>query len=103
MNELAYTLEQAEQDLRGAYWVIRNSRLTNWKAVNKIRSIKDAMRRMGVRKFEIDDACYCLKRFDCNRCDKNNHGIPCYEIGKRRKKAAEEKARETKYIEEIVS
>jgi len=82
---IAYTLEQAEQDLRNVYWMIRASRHTNWKHVNKAKWIKTAMKAMGIRRHEIVDASYCLKNFDCKRCDKNAGGIPCHEIGKRRK------------------
>lgn len=82
---IAYTLEQAECDLRNVYWLIRATRKRNWQHVNKARVIKAAMRLMGVKKWEIDDAMYCLKNFDCKRCNKNAQGIPCHEIGKRRK------------------
>lgn len=94
-----YTLEEAERDLRNVYYLIRTSRRTNWAAVNKARGIKAVMKIMGVRRHELIDAMYCLKRIDCKRCNKNANGIPCYEISKRRKKAAENEARETKYIE----
>jgi len=90
MTEIAYTLEQAEQDLRNVYWHIRASRTTNWKYVNKARSIKDAMRRMGVKRHEINNAMYCLKTHDCKRCNWNNGaGIPCWQISRRRKLTAE--------------
>jgi hypothetical protein len=89
---IAYTLEQAEADLRNVYWLIRASRHTNWKHVNRARAIKEALKRMGIRRHEIIDASYCLRHFDCDRCKKNAGGIPCYEIGKRRAAAAKEKA-----------
>lgn len=81
---IAYTLEQAERDLCNVYWLIRASRSTNWKHVNKARAIKEAMKAMGIRRHEIVDASYCLKNFDCSRCNKNAGGIPCYQIGRRR-------------------
>lgn len=90
MTQLAYTLEEAEADLRNVYWQIRTSRNTNWKCVNKAKFIKDAMRRMGVRRHEIVDASYCLRNIDCKRCDKNNGGIPCYAIARRRAQAKKE-------------
>jgi hypothetical protein len=89
---IAYTLEQAESDLRNVYWMIRASRATNWKHVNRARSIKDALRRMGIKKHEISDACYCLKNFDCKRCNKNNGGIPCWSIAERRRIEAKAEA-----------
>lgn len=83
---IAYTLAQAQRDLANVYWMIRATRVKDraWKHINKARSIKDAMRMMGVKKWEIDDAMYCLKHFDCKRCNKNAAGIPCYEIERRR-------------------
>jgi len=81
---IAYTLEQAETDLRNVYWLIRTTRVRNWKHVNKARAIKEAMKLMGVTKHEMKNAMYCLKRFDCGRCEKNKSGVPCYEIAKRR-------------------
>lgn len=91
MTSLAYTLEQAEQDLRNVYWRIRASRTTSWKWVNKARSIKDAMRRMGVKRHEINNAMYCLKVHDCKRCNWAAGGIPCWQISERRKMDAETK------------
>jgi hypothetical protein len=87
MKPIAYTLEHAEQDLRGVYYRIRASRQTDWKLVNEARFIQEALKRMGIKKFEIDDARYCLKKIDCNRCNKNAGGTPCYFIGERRKQA----------------
>jgi hypothetical protein len=86
---LAYTLEQAEADLRQVYWMIRASRQTNWKYVNKARSIKDAMRRMGITEDEIRNASYCLKTQDCKRCNwnKGTGELPCWKISDRRKLA----------------
>jgi len=89
MNSVAYTLEQAEQDLKSAYWRIRASRTTDWKWVNKARSIKDAMRLMGVKRHEINEAMYCLRVNDCKRCNWVTGGTPCWQISKRRKEAAE--------------
>lgn len=92
---IAYTLEQAETDLRNVYWLIRATRIRNWKHVNNARAIKAAMRMMGVKKREIDDAMYCLRNFDCQRCNKNaGINLPCHEIGKRREEAAKARDRE---------
>jgi hypothetical protein len=86
MSTLAYTLEQAEADLRNAYWFIRASRKTNWKYVNKVRCIREAMLKMGVTKSEIKDAMYCLKSHNCPRCQWNSeNNLPCWQISKRRK------------------
>lgn len=88
MTEVAYTLEQAETDLRQVYWLIRASRETNWAHQNKARWIKSAMRRMGISDTEIRNATYCLKTKDCKRCNWNSDslGIPCWAISKRRLK-----------------
>jgi hypothetical protein len=85
---MAYTLEQAERDLRNVYFMIRACRVKNWKHNNKAKWIKEAMRRMGVKRHELIDASYCLRNFDCRRCNKNAGGTPCYEIGRRRREAA---------------
>jgi hypothetical protein len=82
----SYTLEQAEADLRNVYWRIRCSRKTNWKALNEARSICAAMEKMGVTRWEIKAARYCLRTRDCRRCN-HNAGPPnvaCFRIGERR-------------------
>lgn len=84
---LAYTLEEAERDLRNVYWMIRATRVRNWKHVNKARAITTAMKLMGVKRWELINAMYCLKNINCSRCDKNKYGLACYEIGKRREQA----------------
>lgn len=87
MTLIAYTLEEAETDLRNTYWHIRNSRKTNWKYVNKARWIKEAILRMGITSRELSNAVYCLKTEDCQRCkwtvDPANN-IPCWSLNKRR-------------------
>lgn len=86
---LAYSLADAEGDLRNTYWQIRAKRhgTTNWKAVNNVRYITMAMERMGVTKAEIKAAMYCLRTPDCRRCNKNGGAgfIACFFIEKRRK------------------
>lgn len=86
---LAYTLEQAEEDMRRTYFFIRSKRwqTTNWSAVNDFRHIKHAMLRMGVTEVEIKAAMHCLKVRECRRCNKNGGAgfIACHYIGKRRK------------------
>lgn len=91
MTTIAYTLEQAEQDLRNVYWRLRASRSTDWKHQNKARAIKEAMKRMGIKRHEINDAMYCLRTSDCKRCNWNAGGIPCWQISKRRVAAADTK------------
>jgi len=91
MTAIAYTLEKAEQDLRNAYWRIRASRTTDWKWVNKARAIKDAMRLMGVKRHEINNAMYCLRSTNCKRCNWAAGGIPCWQISARRQAEAETK------------
>lgn len=92
MSGLAYTLEQAEADLRNTYWLIRASRETNWRAVNKVRVIRGALERMGVTRQEIKDAMHCLKTNNCKRCNWNasdglDAGLPCWAISRRRAQA----------------
>ncbi|MGX9713259.1 hypothetical protein ACWYXJ_03250 [Janthinobacterium lividum] len=36
-------LEQIEDEFRNQYWIIRNSRRTNWRAVNRTRMLGDFM------------------------------------------------------------
>lgn len=85
MSGLAYTLEQAETDLRNTYWVIRASRSTNWRAVNKVRVIRAAMECMGVTKEEIKAAMHCLKTSNCKICNyTGGNSLPCWAISSRR-------------------
>lgn len=71
-------LEQIEDEFRNQYWIIRNSRWTNWKAVNRTRMLGDFMYMLGVPKWAVQQARYCLRLRVCERCFKDE--IRCYGI-----------------------
>ena len=54
-------LEQIEDEFRNQYWIIRNSRRTNWRAVNRTRMLGDFMYMLGVPKWAVQQARYCLR------------------------------------------
>lgn len=71
-------LEQIEDEFRNQYWIIRNSRRTNWRAVNRTRVLGDFMYMLGVPKWAVQQARYCLRLRVCERCFKDEircHGI----------------------------
>ncbi|HEU4819496.1 hypothetical protein [Janthinobacterium sp.] len=71
-------LEQIEDEFRNQYWIIRNSRRTNWRAVNSTRMLGDFMYLLGVPKWAVQQARYCLRLRVCERCFKDEfrcHGI----------------------------
>lgn len=77
-------LEQIEDEFRNQYWIIRNSRRTNWKAVNRTRVLGDFMYLLGVPKWAVQQARYCLRLRVCERCF--NDEIRCYGICARAKR-----------------
>jgi hypothetical protein len=46
-------LEQIEDGFRNQYWIIRNSRRTNWRAVNRTKMLGDFMYMIGVPKYAV--------------------------------------------------
>ena len=71
-------LEQIEDEFRKQYWIIRNSRRTNWRAVNRTRMLGDFMYMLGVPKWAVQQARYCLRLRVCERCFKDEfrcHGL----------------------------
>ena len=54
-------LEKIEDEFRNQYWIIRNSRRTNWRAVNRTRMLGDFMYMLGVPKWAVQQARYCLR------------------------------------------
>lgn len=71
-------LEQVEDEFRNQYWLIRNSRRTSWRAVNRTRMLGDFMYMHGVPKWAVQQARYCLRLRVCERCFKDEircHGI----------------------------
>lgn len=77
-------LEQIEDDFRNQYWIIRNSRRTNWRAVNRTRMLGDFMYLLGVPKWAVQEVRYCLRLRVCERCYK--HEVRCHCISKRAKR-----------------
>lgn len=61
-------LGEIEIEFRHQYWLIRNSRLTHWKAVNRTRVLAEFMYMMGVPRWAVKEARYCLKLRNCKRC-----------------------------------
>lgn len=58
-------LEKIEDEFRNQYWVIRNSRRTNWRAVNRTRMLGDFMYMLGIPKWAVQQARYCLRLRVC--------------------------------------
>lgn len=77
-------LEQIEDEFRNQYWIIRNSRRTNWRAVNRTRMLGDFMYMLGVPKWAVQQARYCLRLRVCKRCFKDE--FRCYGICGRAKR-----------------
>lgn len=77
-------LEQIEDEFRNQYWIIRNSRRTNWKAVNRTRMLGGFMYMLGVPKWAVQQARYCLRLRVCERFF--NDDIRCYGISARAKR-----------------
>ena len=61
-------LQQLEDELRNQYWIIRNGRRTNWKAVNRTRLLAECMCLLGVPGWAVQRARYCLRMVVCKRC-----------------------------------
>lgn len=74
-------LRRVEGEFRNQYWAIRNSRRTNWKAVNRTRVLAEVMALCGVPKWAIKEARYCLRLRVCQRCA--DQPIRCYEFSRR--------------------
>jgi len=77
-------LGQIEDVFRNQYWIIRNSRRTNWRAVNRTRMLGDFMYMLGVPKWTVQQARYCLRLRVCERCFKDE--FRCYGIFERAKR-----------------
>lgn len=77
-------LVQLETEFRNQYWTIRNARQTNWKAVNRTRVLADFMYLLGVPRWAVKEARYCLRMVVCERCYKSE--LRCYSISGRAKR-----------------
>ena len=82
-------LEQIEDEFRNQYWIIRNSRRTNWRAVNRTRMLGDFMYMLWVPKWAVQQARYCLRLRVCERCFKDE--VHCHGICARAKRGDFEK------------
>lgn len=74
-------LRRAEQEFRNQYWLIRNSRGTHWKAVNRTRVLAEVMGLCGVPRWAVKEARYCLRVRVCERCYQRSYR--CYELSGR--------------------
>lgn len=56
----------------------RNSRRTNWGAVNRTRMLGDFMYMLGVPKWAVQQARYCLRLRVCSKCCYDE--LKCYAL-----------------------
>ena len=77
-------LEKIEDEFRNQYRIIRNSRRTNWLAVNRTRMLDDFMYILGVPKWAVQQARYCLRLRVFERCFRDE--IRCHGISERAKR-----------------
>jgi len=61
-------LSMIEDEFRNEYWKIRNARGTNWKAVNRCRVLAEVFYLLGVPRWAVREARYCLRVRVCGRC-----------------------------------
>jgi hypothetical protein len=61
-------LAAVEVEFRNQYWIIRSSRQTNWKAVNRTRVLAQMMYLFGIPRWAVKEARYCLRSRVCKRC-----------------------------------
>jgi hypothetical protein len=80
---VAEILSRIELEFRNAYWFIRSSRSTNWKSVNKTRVLAEMLYFLGVPRWAVKEARYCLKAKDCRRCAGDEDGLPCHAFRRR--------------------
>ncbi len=83
MRSVASLLQEVEHEYRNTYWVIRNSRSTNWKAVNRVRVLSEILRRCGVPEQLLVQGRYCLKQLTCRRCSGDVDGLKCHAFAAR--------------------
>lgn len=81
MLENVELLKRVESEFRNKYWIIRNSRGTNWKAVNRTRVLAEVMYLCGVPRWAVKEARYCLRVCVCERC--YNRPYRCHELSRR--------------------
>lgn len=74
-------LLKVEDEFRNEYWKIRASRQTNWKAVNRTRVLAEIFYLLGVPRWAVREARYCLRVRVCERC--YGAELRCYSISGR--------------------
>jgi hypothetical protein len=77
-------LERIETEFRNEYWKIRNARYTDWKAVNRARSLAEFMYLLGVPRWAVKEARYCLRVRVCKRCFGGD--LRCHSLSRRAKR-----------------
>lgn len=79
-----HLLSAVEGEFRNQYWIIRASRQTNWKAVNRTRVLAQVMYLFGIPRWAVKEARYCLRATVCKRCV--NLELPCHALSARLKR-----------------
>lgn len=79
-----FLLENVETEFRNQYWLIRNGRRTNWKAVNRTRVLAECLYLLGVPLWAVKEARYCLRMVVCQRCV--NSDVRCWSFSGRAKR-----------------
>lgn len=74
-------LQGIEDEFRNQYWSIRSARTTNWKAVNRTRVLADFMYLLGVPRWAVKEARYCLRVRVCERCMRQS--LRCHQVSGR--------------------
>lgn len=74
-------LKRVEDEFRNQYWLIRAARATNWKAVNRARVLADFMYLLGVPRWAVKEARYCLRVRVCERCSEQS--LRCHQLSGR--------------------
>lgn len=68
MKQSSQLMQEVENEFRNQYWIIRNARFTNWKAVNRTRVLAEFLYLLGVPRWAIKEGRYCLRVRVCERC-----------------------------------
>lgn len=67
-KKLIDILAGVEDEFRNQYWIIRNARYTNWRAVNRTRVLGGVLAVLGVPAWAIKEGRCCLRLRVCERC-----------------------------------
>lgn len=74
-------LREVEDEFRNQYWIIRNARHTNWRAVNRTRVLAGVLAVLGMPDWAIKEGRRCLRLRVCERCF--GAGLQCYSFSGR--------------------